>query len=420
MTLRALSADPSVAASAMAVERALVWYGQEVGAARQPPVSADRFAELRAALEGSTPWRHDLFDDLMMFGQAMHRLSGRAPDCNVGDLLTLLAHRTDGGGEPWAFDPKVDTEAFGKLQFRETSLGISGAQRENREGWWAHGEKNRAFMERSAKGCAGDRAVVIGAGRAFDLPLTALASAFAQLVLVDIDAAALEETVAATFKKHPDLRGRVELQTIDLTGINGQLVRRIDEIVGGPGGATEVEAAVEAMCRSYRLATPPHVLPTGQRADLVVESCVLTQLAWPQRTYAERLFEKRFGAMSEKMEMRWSTAWAELGLRIQQDHIEGLAGWADRVALTSDVISYPTALDQSGSVRLTGRKILPLGTQTLAERIPKRFRISRQDAWKWDRYKPDKRGGEGAQMDVDGVELQEPLSAGGLWLPPGT
>ena len=355
----------------------------------------------------------------MMFGQAMHRLAGQAPDCNVGDLLTVLAARLE--SQPaWSCDLAVDGEAFAKLGFRETSVGISGAQRENREGWWAHGQKNRAFIEQTATACSGRKlAVALGAGRAFDLPLAELARSFDKLVLVDIDGAALDETVAAVFKD-AGLRARVETRVMDLTGINSTLVRRLDEILTGPGSAGEVEERVEALVRSYRLASPPRVLPPGERADLLVGSCLLTQLAWPQRTYAERLFDKRFGAMSETTEARWSTAWAELGLRIQQDHINGLSGTAERIALTSDVVSHPTALDAGGSERLTGRKILPLGVQTLVERIPKTFRSGRQVSWKWNRYKPLRRGHEGAQMDVDGVELQEPVTAGGLWLPPGS
>ena len=418
MTLR-VSPDGGVAASQLAVDRALAWYGQEVGAAKSPPVPADRFRQLREALAGGAAWRHELFDDLMMFGQAMHRLAGQAPDCNVGDLLIVLGQRL-GPLPAWSCDTAVDTEAFAKLGFRETSLGISGAQRENREGWWSHGQKNRAFIEQTAAAGSGRKlAIALGAGRAFDLPLVELARSFERLVLVDIDGAALDETVAGAFKDAA-LRARVETRVVDLTGINGTLVRRLDEILTGPGTAAEVEERVEALCRSYRLDTPPRFLPPGERADLLAASCLLTQLAWPQRTYAERLFEQRFGQMNATTESRWSTAWAELGLRIQQDHIHALAGTADRIALTSDVVSYPTTLDAGGAERPTGRKILPLGVQTLAERIPKMFRIGRQGSWKWNRYKPVRRAREGSQMDVDGVELQEPVTAAGLWLPPGS
>ena len=192
-------------------------------------------------------------------------------------------------------------------------------------------------------------------------------------------------------------------------------MRRLDEILDGPGTGDEIEERVEALCRSYRLAERPSLLAPGERPDLLVESCVLTQLAWPQRTYAERRYDQRFGAMAQARDARWATAWAELGLRIQQDHINALAG-ADVVVLTSDVVSHPTTVDAAGAERQTGRRILPLGVGSLRERIPKAFRADRHASWTWNRYRATRRG-EGSQMDVEGLELKEPLSAGGLWLP---
>ena len=213
-------ADDSLGATCrVAVERALAWYAGEVVNARSPPLAAPAFRALRDSLTGTAPWRAELFDDLMTFGRAMHQLAGQAPDCNVGDLLTVLAARVQPpaqplAGEGWRFDPAVDADAFARLAFRETSLGISGAQRENREGWWAHGQKNRAFIEQAAAGCPTRKlAVAFGAGRAFDLPLVEMARAFDRLVLVDIDAQALDETVAATFKD-ATLRARVETRAV--------------------------------------------------------------------------------------------------------------------------------------------------------------------------------------------------------------
>ena len=79
--------------------------------------------------------------------------------------------------------------------------------------------------------------MILGAGHAFDLPLVELAKSFEKLVLVDIDAEALDATVAGVLKD-PGLRARTELRLLDLTGINGQLVQRIDEArgVGGERG----------------------------------------------------------------------------------------------------------------------------------------------------------------------------------------
>ena len=40
-----------------------------------------------------------------------------------------------------------------------------------------------------------------------------------------------------------------------------------------------------------------------------------------------------------------------------------------------------------------------------------------QNQWKWSRYKASRKGSEGSTMDVEGLVLTEPRSAGGLWVP---
>src|SRR6185295_10475621 len=132
-------------------------------------------------------------------------------------------------------------------------------QRDNREGWWSHAQKNRAFIEEAARQTPGkSRAVVLGAGAAFDLPLVELAKTFEKLVLVDIDAQALEQTVSGVLKD-PALRARTELRVLDLTGINAQLVARLEALIAGPGSAAEIHDRLEALCHTYRLATAPRL-----------------------------------------------------------------------------------------------------------------------------------------------------------------
>src|SRR5213075_1135468 len=130
-------------------------------------------------------------------------------------------------------------------------------------------QKNRAFIEEAARQTRGrERAVVLGAGHAFDLPLVELAKTFEKLILVDIDAEALDATVAGALKD-PGLRARTELRLLDLTGVNGQLVRRIDEAVASSADAPEARERLEALCWTYRVA-PPRLLPPAERADLLV------------------------------------------------------------------------------------------------------------------------------------------------------
>jgi hypothetical protein len=414
-------ADPRQAASLMAVERAFAWYLEEAAVAKAPPVSRDDAALLREALGGRKPWRPEYFDRLVTFAQAMHRLApmdASIPTCNLGDCLTAL-NRVDiaADAERWRFEGKVDGEVFAKLEFRETSLGIAKAQREHREGWWAHGEKNRAFIEQAAATVERPAlAVALGAGQPFDLPLASLARRFERLVLIDIDADALAETAESVRREVP--RANLETRTLDLTGINAALVARIEAAFAASADADGAVQALMRLARSYRLPAPPQMLETGERADLLVSSCVLTQLAWPQRVFAERLFEQRFGAMGASVDTVWSTAWTELGLRVQQDHVNALGEASVTSVLTSDVFSHQTVWDaRTGSERAQGKKIFPLAAESLLERVPRLYKVGAQAKWKWSRYKASKKGSEGSTMDVEGVVLNEPRSAGGLWLP---
>ncbi len=194
----------------------------------------------------------------------MYKLTemGHGPGSTVADGLTALG--TVDVMDPavaadlrWQFDPKVDAQVFAKLEFRETSVGIEKAQRENREGWWAHAQRNRAFILDAVKDLPRRRHVlVLGAGSPFDLPLADLARQFERITLVDIDEAALAATVKLVWKD-PAERARISTRTLDLTGINSALVQRVDEVLAAPAaGPDEAEARMSRLCRSYRLPTP--------------------------------------------------------------------------------------------------------------------------------------------------------------------
>jgi hypothetical protein len=338
------------------------------------------------------------------------RKAPEVPSCVLGDALTALSALGTNASERWRWrwDPAFDAESFKKLDFSKTSEGIAKTQRGNREGWRAHAERNRAFITEAASSCARrELAVVLGAGQAFDLPLAELARTFERLVLVDIDGAALKATISSTIKD-PGLRARVEARVLDLSGINGQLVRAVEQVLGGSGGADEVASELAELCRSYWLPEQPRLLGADERADLLISDLVLSQVAWPQRVYALRLYEQRFGKLGAEAERRWAVPWWEFELRVQQDHITSLAGAADRIVLCSDVISRTTLPDRAGVEQETGHKIFALGVASLLERVPSFFRIEEHAAWQWNRYGAGKQGSPGSRMDVEGVLLSEP------------
>jgi hypothetical protein len=407
-----------------AVERALDWYADEVGIAEQPPISAAQAADLRAVMRGEQPLQPGQIEVLVTFAHTMFLVGQKVPEvpsCVLGDALTALSALGTNASDrwPWRWDPALDAEAFTKLEFSKTSAGIAKAQRENRDDWWAHAKRNRAFIEEAANGCKKrELAVVLGAGQAFDLPLPELARAFERLVLVDIDGPALEATIASSIKD-PGLRARVEPRVLDLSGINGQLVRAVAQVMAGSGGADEIALELSSLCRSYWLPARPRLLGANERADLLISGLVLSQVAWPQRVHALRLYEQRFGKLGGEAERRWIVPWWEFELRVQQDHITSLAGSAERVVLCSDVISRATLQDPAGVERETGHKIFALGVASLLERIPRSFQVEQHATWTWGRYRADKRGAPGSRMDVEGLLLSEPLTPGGLSVPDG-
>ena len=395
-----------------AVERALDWYADEVGRAERPPISVAQAAALSAVMRGEQPLSPGQIEVLVTFAHTMFLVGQKAPEvpgCVLGDALTALSALGTNASErwPWQWNPALEAEAFTKLEFSQTSAGIAKAQRANREGWWAHAKRNRAFVEEAASGCARrELAVVLGAGQAFDLPLPELARAFERLVLVDIDGAALDATISSAFKD-PGLRARVEARVLDLSGINGQLARSVDQVMAGSGGSDEIAAELAHLCCSYWLPERPRLLDADERADLLISDLLLSQIAWPQRVYALRLYEQRFGKLQGESERRWIVPWWEFELRVQQDHISSLAGAAERIVLCSDVISRPTLLDAAGVEREMGKKTFALGVASLLERIPRSFQVEQHTAWQWSRYRASKRGEPGSCMDVEGLLLSE-------------
>jgi hypothetical protein len=401
--------DPRIAPAVLAVDRALAWYIGEVPLAKeQPLVSLAQAEHMREVLAGTRPRANEQFEVLVDFARTMYRvgqLDPSLPQVNLGDTLTAFSLVPQSGEARWIFDTRIDPDAFAKLQFRETSVGIGKTQRENREGWRSHAQKNRAFVEGVVRQTQGrGLAVILGAGHAFDLPLVELAKSFEKLVLVDIDDEALNATVAGVLKD-PGLRARTELRLLDLTGVNGQFVQRVDDAVASAANAGEALDRLEVLCWTYRLASPPRLLPPGERADLLVSSCVLSQVAWPQRVYAKRVYERRFSAVPGPLQLRWARHFTDLELRLQQDHLTSLAGVAEQVALTCDVVSNVTVLDNAGTEQKSGQTIFTLGVPSLLERVPKLFQIAEHANWEWSRYKAT-RTRRGSRMDVEGARLR--------------
>jgi hypothetical protein len=273
-------------------------------------------------------------------------------------------------GEPWTFDPAVDVHAFQLLGFAETSAGIARTQRENRQGWWEHARRHKAFILDAAARVEQPRlAVVLGAGKAYDLPLEELARRFQRVMLVDIDAEAMAASSAAAVRD-PKLRARLELRPMDVTGVAGRLARGIEAALA----SSSPESSLESLCQSYELASPPRFV--DEPADLLVSGMLLSQLGLQPKLAAKRLFEQRFGKIATASAARWSAAWNDLDLRLQHDHIGALCEDAALAVLTSDVIH-----------RSGGESWSVIGAERLAARLPQHLEVHSEKSWTWTRVR---------------------------------
>jgi hypothetical protein len=397
-----------VARSRRAVTEALAWQAHH-GALAGNILTGAEFEALGAVFAAHAPIPAGLFAVMIRLGLTAFRcaLELGAPACGLGDVLTVAAALPSGHGLPWTPEPTVDAEAFEKLRFRQVSEGIVRTQRANRAGWGQHAERSRAFIGAAARGVASHEcAVILGAGHAFDLPLAELARQFEHLVLVDVDEAALAATIETEV---PDrgLRAKIEPRIADVTGIDGAMVHHIDQAFAAGGSARDVEERLAAVCASYRLPGGPPLLAPGERADLLVSGLLLSQIAWPQRVYAHRLFCERFDRPAGEAERRWIAPFWEFELLLQQDHINALTRCADRAVLISDVASLPTTFDQFGVQRDTGLRVCGLGVDRLGERLPRFLGVVGQGEWSWPRYPPDGRGRLGSRMEIEAMVLCE-------------
>jgi len=399
--------------SRAALHEALDWYARLPPGHHPPAFPTAVAAHLRDTLQTPGRWEPIFFGVLFELVRVVRGMASVRPDvplCNLGDLLTTIAALTPAAAAPWTWDPTVDADVLARLEVTETSAGIVQNHRDNREGSWAHCERNRAFVREAARLCPRrDTAVLLGAGQTFDLPLRELVETFTRVRLVDIDGAAVEATLRA-LSLPPALRARVELEAADLTGINRRLLAGVDGILASAADAREASARLAALCRAYSLAGGPVFFSESERPDLVVSSCVLSQIAWSQARYARNAYERRFGRLAPADAAVWLLPWHELEARLQQDHINALPASGEVAVLTSDVAFHSTVADPAGRERPVGTRTLLLSAATLRDRVPCFVDVTHAASWQWDLLRPTGRQA-GRRYDVEALVLRGPRSA---------
>lgn len=223
--------------------------------------------------------------------------------------------------------------AHRRLGYVRDAVRMASRARRCRAAWAPHLEATRAAIRAAIAGTAERRtAVVLGSGLLDDVPLDALADAFARIVLVD---AVHPLRARAAARRH----AHVERMTADLSGSFALL----------GGAAADLAPGLPAVC-------------AAPETDLVVSVNLLSQL--PIRPV------RRLEA-SRRPLGRWRPEQADLlGARIVARHLASLSALPARVCLVTDLDEVEE--DREGRVR--GRTDLLFGT-----RLPEPER-----SWTWE------------------------------------
>jgi hypothetical protein len=324
---------------------------------------------------------------------------------NLGDALQGLDELRASTVSGWPTHETVADGTFRELGYASTSAAITRLRDANTAAWREHGVNNKQVLLRGAEQAAGSRAVVVGAGKLYDIPLRKLAERFERLFLVDIDAAALAESVKQAGLE-PKLQARLSLIQTDVTGVNDAFVERARAALALAGEA-EVYAALLQLLHDYRLDEPPRLFPESAaqgQLDFACSSMVLSQLATPLTRYVQQQFAQRFPASQRAQAYEFQVALGQFTHRVQVAHVRALLAAAPCIALTSDIADQRTALDARGAVVAASDWLSLIGAPNLDALVPlQQARTVLRGDWQWLDVVPTRNKPRGHSLLVAGV-----------------
>jgi len=272
-----------------------------------------------------------------------------------------------------------------------------------------HREESCRMILSAAAEVPNGRAIVLGAGKCAEIPLIELALRFKTLMLNDIRPDLVRQAIDCCVLS-PELRERIEIDDEDLTGLTEPVAAELARELALP---TSPENAIGRMAQVLSR-TPSNKSLEVVSYDLVVASCLLTQLHTAAAGHGQRLFAGRFPDQEKELTESdvWKDAVYALARRMEADFMDRLTRLVapgGRIFLSETVqVCFVQGTEQgdwstAGTFRMTR-------TRDLADYLDARFRIEARGGWTWVISPPTKPGETGRAFDVQGLVLS--LNAG--------
>jgi hypothetical protein len=265
-----------------------------------------------------------------------------------------------------------------------------------------HEQQSRQLILSAAERVEPGAAVVLGAGECSEIPLAQLVARFERVTLNDLELTPLEKAVAAA---DLDAEGRKKIEThvADLTGTTQGLLEKLESCLRS---AADPNVAVERMAEIVANQTPGGLSLSGP-FDLVVASCVLSQLHVGLAHRAAEVFEKFFPGRLEQLSSarHWTDAIHELARRMDARFVDDLAALvAPRglIYLSESVQMCFVQLTPGGQWQTPGTFRM-LRSKDLSDYVGGRLTILERRRWHWVVWPPVAAGQTGRLYDVQAL-----------------
>ena len=243
--------------------------------------------------------------------------------------------------------------------FLRAGRNIAAAQLEYADYWQPHIEKSRLGILEAARLVRNrGTALVLGAGRCWEIPLHDLAVQFDRVVLVDLD----EPSMTAAVSTLPaPLQRKVEVRVSDVTSFAEPLMTATARVVEQAKTAAEAFVALESLYDRIELLRRSPDLP---EADLVISSLVLSELVRYPSTFTARLVEQKF----DKDLGAWrgyGSLWRNLRAHAIDDHADMLV----RLGRPDSVVYFADTVGRGPDLNLVGGRERHSALSLLARRF---------------------------------------------------
>lgn len=268
-----------------------------------------------------------------------------------------------------------------------------------------HVEESRKLILAAAEEAEPNRAAVLGAGHCAEIPLAELTARFKHVTVNDVDAAELAKGLAAA---HLDeaARAKLDVQIADLTSITEPLLEKIEATLVA---ADEPDVAIEEMARLVD-EQPLGSMPLEGKYELIVASCVLSQLHFGLLHRAADAFEQKFPGEIERLRqsVQWSAVLYEMARRMEKQFINDLAAHlapGGLIYLSDSAQTCYVKLTPDGMWETEGTFRM-LRSQYITDYLDRRFVVKASGRWHWLVSPPQAPGDVGRLFDVQAMVLR--------------